>query len=282
MMLSILLLCSSLLFGQDTSPASKPRTEPPDQKSQNQNFGLGSGIQGKQLGALDILSDTQGVDFGSYLQRILQDVRQNWYLRIPESATMKKGKLAIEFAITKDGKVPDMRLVATSGDAALDRAAWLSITASNPFPPLPSEFKGQYLALRSRFYYNPDKNDFPLSASNFGGFSYNPVKNYMDCPSTSAVTVCINAPADLEVPAGGSIDRLIATVRGTKEQAVDWIVKCSGSACGKMTSDMYIAPIVRPNPPVVTLTAVSKADPTAKASVTVHIVRPAPPVPTKP
>ena len=28
---------------------------------------------------LDILSDTQGVDFGPYLQRIVQDVRQNWY-----------------------------------------------------------------------------------------------------------------------------------------------------------------------------------------------------------
>ena len=74
------------------------------------------------MGALEILSDTQGVDFGPYLQRILQDVRENWYHLIPESAEMKKGKLAIEFAITKDGKVADMRLVATSGDVALDRA----------------------------------------------------------------------------------------------------------------------------------------------------------------
>jgi TonB family protein len=78
---------------------------------------------------------------------------------IPDSAQSKKGKLAIEFAITKDGKLADMRLVATSGDTILDRAAWGSITASNPFPPLPSEFTGPYLALRVRFYYNPDKSD---------------------------------------------------------------------------------------------------------------------------
>src|ERR1700730_13491757 len=39
-----------------------------------------------------------------------------------------------------------------------DRPAWGSITASNPFPPLPSEFTGPYLALRFRFYY-PDKAD---------------------------------------------------------------------------------------------------------------------------
>lgn len=126
---------------------------------QEGDFGLGTGAHGRQLGALDILSDTQGVDFGPYLKRILENVRENWYHLIPESAEMKKGKLAIEFAITRDGKVADMRLVASSGDVALDRPAWGSITASNPFPPLPSEFTGPYLALRFRFYYNPDRAD---------------------------------------------------------------------------------------------------------------------------
>ncbi len=126
---------------------------------QEGGFGLGTGAHGRQYGAFDVLSDTQGVDFGPYLQRILQDVRENWYRAIPESAEMKKGKLAIEFAITKDGKVADMRLVATSNDVALDRAAWAGISASNPFPPLPSDFTGPYLALRFRFYYNPDKAD---------------------------------------------------------------------------------------------------------------------------
>jgi Flp pilus assembly protein TadD len=129
-----------------------------DQISQNQDYGAGTGAHGRQLGALDILSDTQGVDFGPYLQRMVKDVRENWYHLIPESARTKKGKLAIEFAIKKDGKVADMRLIATSGDVGLDRPAWGSITASNPFPPLPSEFTGPYLALRFRFYY-PDKAD---------------------------------------------------------------------------------------------------------------------------
>jgi hypothetical protein len=54
-----------------------------------------------------------------------------------------------------------MRLVATSGETALDRAAWGSITAANPFPGLPEEFKGPFLALRLRFYYNPERNDSP-------------------------------------------------------------------------------------------------------------------------
>jgi TonB family protein len=72
---------------------------------------------------------------------------------------MKQGKVAIEFAILKDGKVAGMALAGSSGDVSLDRAAWGGITNSNPFPPLPAEFRGQYLALRFRFYYNPDRNE---------------------------------------------------------------------------------------------------------------------------
>jgi len=128
----------------------------------NGDFGLGLGKQGAAYGALDVLSDTMGVDFGPYLDRVLHDVKMNWYNLIPESAKapiLKKGNVSIEFAILKDGSVAGMKLVYTSGDTALDRGAWGGITASNPFPPLPREFGGQYLALRFKFLYNPDRNE---------------------------------------------------------------------------------------------------------------------------
>ncbi len=125
----------------------------------NGDFGLGTGAHGRQLGNLEILSDTQGVDFGPYLQRVVHDVKFNWYNLIPESAQLKHGNLAIEFAITKDGKIADMHLVASSGDIPLDRAAWGGIVASNPFPALPTDFSGPYLALRFRFFYNPTKEE---------------------------------------------------------------------------------------------------------------------------
>jgi TonB family protein len=121
-------------------------------------FPTGGGIKSN----MDILSDTMGVDFGPYLARVLHDVRQNWYQLIPEIARaplMKKGRVSIEFAIMKDGSVAGMRLISPSSDVSLDRAAWGGITGSNPFPPLPNEFRGQYLALRFRFFYNPDKHD---------------------------------------------------------------------------------------------------------------------------
>ncbi|HYN15156.1 MAG TPA: TonB family protein [Terriglobales bacterium] len=125
--------------------------------------GLGGGGRGSNVqGNLEILSDTMGVDFGPYLQRVLHDVRLNWYNLIPEVARpplMKKGKVSIEFAILKDGSVAGMKLDGPSGDVSLDRAAWGGITASNPFPPLPNEFGGQYLQLVFHFYYNPDRHD---------------------------------------------------------------------------------------------------------------------------
>lgn len=126
------------------------------------DLGGGPGTRAPHVGNLDILSDTMGVDFGPYLQRVLQAVRTNWYAIIPEvaqSPLRKKGNVAIEFIITKNGVVAGMRLVGPSGDVALDRAAWGGITGSNPFPPLPTEFRGENLALRFRFYYNPSKNE---------------------------------------------------------------------------------------------------------------------------
>ncbi len=127
------------------------------------NYGLGQGKQpGEAIGPLDVLSDTMGVDFGPYLARVLHDVRENWYRIIPESARaplMKKGKVSIEFAILKNGQVAGLQIVGSSGDVALDRAAYGGISASKPFPPLPSEFNGQYLALRFHFYYNPDRSE---------------------------------------------------------------------------------------------------------------------------
>ncbi len=127
------------------------------------DHGLGQGgSQGRVRSDYDVISDTMGVDFGPYLARVLQSVRTNWYTLIPEVARaplMKSGKVTIEFAILKDGSVAGMKLARPSGDVSLDRAAWGGITGSNPFPPLPPEFRGDYLRLRFHFYYNPGRNE---------------------------------------------------------------------------------------------------------------------------
>jgi TonB family protein len=111
----------------------------------------------KALDQAEILTDTMGVDFGPYLTRVVQIVKQNWYGIMPPSVyppIFKQGKLAIEFVILKDGTVSGMILRTSSGDVALDRAAWGSITESTPLPPLPKEFPGKLLGLRFYYFYN--------------------------------------------------------------------------------------------------------------------------------
>jgi len=153
-----------VLFGGSVS-ASTAVEQAARAAAANRVGGYGDGgtsfTQGRQGGAassLDVLSDTMGVDFGPYLARVKHDVQMNWYDLVPESARsplFKQGKVAIQFAILTDGRVSAMQLAGSSNDVALDRAAWGGINGSNPFPPLPSDFKGEYLLLRFTFFYNP-------------------------------------------------------------------------------------------------------------------------------
>ncbi len=130
---------------------------------QSGDYGLSQGRSGaKALDQAEILTDTMGVDFGPYLTRITQIVRQNWYTLMPPSVyppISKQGKLSINFVILKDGKTMGMVIHTSSGDIALDRAAWGSITASTPFPPLPKEFPGKILGLRFYYFYNLEVSD---------------------------------------------------------------------------------------------------------------------------
>jgi TonB family protein len=108
---------------------------------------------------VDVLSDTMGVDFGPYLQRVINATYRSWLPIIPESARPpldKQGRVGIRFKIYPDGSVKQMVLEFPSGDVSLDRAAWGGITGASPYPPLPKEFKGPFLELRFGFYYNVD------------------------------------------------------------------------------------------------------------------------------
>jgi outer membrane biosynthesis protein TonB len=44
-----------------------------------------------------------------------------------------------------------------SGSTALDRAAVVGVSASDPFPPLPTAFKGPEIRLQMNFAYNAPK-----------------------------------------------------------------------------------------------------------------------------
>ncbi len=240
----VFLATASVVFAQTTE------TKPPD--------GGSGGAPSRAIaenpchsGAADqaeILTDTMGVDFGSYLTRITKIVRQNWYDLMPPSVyppISKQGKLSIEFVILKDGKTTGMVVHTSSGDAALDRAAWRSVTTSTPFPPLPTEFPGNTLGLRFAFYYN-----------------------------LQATYISISPCADVRVPAG-STRQFSASGKGIT--SVTWSVSgsgCSKSACGTISdTGLYTAPVNIPAPPMVVVQVTSQTDTGAFGRIKLTVVQ---------
>lgn len=117
----------------------------------------GGGSQGEAGAGLQMLTDTQGVDFRSYLDRVYVSVKRNWFAIMPESAIMgDQGIVSLKFKIYRDGTVvaEDPELERSSGKQPLDRAATSSIRASSPFEPLPAAFTGPYIELRFIYFYN--------------------------------------------------------------------------------------------------------------------------------
>jgi TonB family protein len=113
---------------------------------------------GAGTGGLQILSDTQGVDFSAWLAAWYYETRHTWDPLIPEEVNppiSKQGQVMIRFKVGPNGRLIDGSVIleGRSGDVALDRAAWGALTGSS-YPPLPRDFHGPYLELRALFLYN--------------------------------------------------------------------------------------------------------------------------------
>jgi hypothetical protein len=113
---------------------------------------------GAGAGGVQVLSDTQGVDFNNWLIRWHRETEKTWDPLIPDEVNppiLKQGQVQIRFKVLPNGRIMDgsMVLEGRSGDPGLDRAAWGALTGSN-YPPLPRDFHGPFLELRARFMYN--------------------------------------------------------------------------------------------------------------------------------
>jgi outer membrane biosynthesis protein TonB len=119
--------------------------------------GGGGGGHGTAYGGIEMLTPDEGVDFSNYLNRVYVTVKRNWFAVMPGSVELgEKGIVVLTFKIMRDGSVPSDEPVIqrNSGKEPLDRAAYSSVRASNPFEPLPPQFKGPYIELRYTYLYN--------------------------------------------------------------------------------------------------------------------------------
>ena len=221
------------------------------------------GEKDKQV--IDLLSDTRGFDLKPYLNRLVGQVRTNWFRLIPESAQSKKGHLTIRFRVMRDGHITNVQ-VDTSGDVTLDRPAYGAIVGSNPLLPLPSEFACEFVALGFHFYYNPDPGT--VAEQNVNDQVVPCVTSKIQFVRTVAFSV---SPVSAQVAVGSQQQ---FHVTGGEDSTVTWSVACEGSDCGTISADgLYNAPVKIPNPATISVTATLKSTPTESASATITIIR---------
>jgi TonB family protein len=107
----------------------------------------GSGMQ--------ILTPTEGVNFSPYMNLLHVQVMKNWSSSLPDEYWRgTKGRAIIRFDISRDGTIANISVESTTGTDSLDQAAVNAIRNSSQLTPLPAEFKGSHITVRSAFYYN--------------------------------------------------------------------------------------------------------------------------------
>lgn len=110
---------------------------------------------GKPVTSMELQSDPLGVDFRPYMTQIIKAIKRNWLAVYPEAARLgQRGETVLLFAIAKQGSVTKVSFSTESGAKALDQAAVAAISASNPLPPLPKDYRGDRIVLRMTFKYN--------------------------------------------------------------------------------------------------------------------------------
>ena len=107
--------------------------------------------------AVEMRTDTEGVDFTPYLQDVYLSVKRRWFANMPPSIERgQQGTNAVEFRIQRDGSVPkdSVKMVTSSAKGDFDAASLHGIQDAIPFNHLPEKFSKPFILLRFTFYYN--------------------------------------------------------------------------------------------------------------------------------
>jgi TonB family protein len=122
--------------------------------------GTGPGLNlppsaGRPRSSMELKSDPMGVDFRPYMVQVLLAIRRNWFAVYPEAARLGlRGEVSLMFGIARQGGVTKIVFISETPSKPLNEAAVAAISASNPLPPLPPQFKGDRIVLQMKFLYN--------------------------------------------------------------------------------------------------------------------------------
>jgi TonB family protein len=130
---------------KSTTPAKKEKEEGKVTQGDElgEQYGLGNGISAATV---------DGAGFGSsyYLSLVFGKIRDMWENPVQTSAVLR---VTIYFKILRNGQIIEAQVEKTSGIDLFDQSAMRSIISSAPFPPLPTEYRGEYLGIHLEFEY---------------------------------------------------------------------------------------------------------------------------------
>jgi periplasmic protein TonB len=154
--------------GPRTRSGERPATPPPpggqrsiaeSLRKLEQQLGQGGtgstpGVVGRQMGPL--FFDPEGADFTAWINHFTGEVYRNWLP--PQSALLgaARGHADFEFTIKRDGKLAEVRLLKSSGTAALDRAAANALFGARLLP-LPSDYRPDSVTIQISFFYGAER-----------------------------------------------------------------------------------------------------------------------------
>ncbi len=97
----------------------------------------------------------EGGDFESpyYLNIAFGKIRENF--TNPLRQTNLPIRATVYFIIQKNGKVVESEIETSSGITIFDQSALRAVLSSNPLPPLPQEYKGEWLGIHLEFEFLP-------------------------------------------------------------------------------------------------------------------------------
>jgi TonB family protein len=125
---------------------------------QNKEFQSTAAVsQSDSKPGVELLTDSEGIDFKPYIQAVYSTVSYRWMLAMPTSVQLgEQGRNVIKFRILRDGTVPtdSLKIEISSQKKDLDQASLRAIQKAAPFKHLPEKFSKPFIELRFSFFYN--------------------------------------------------------------------------------------------------------------------------------
>ncbi len=151
-------------------PAIRAQSTPPSPAKVPTHESSKSAATTSTGGAVEILNPISPQDltiFADRLPKIIARTKKKWYRLVPEEARPpedRKGEVDIRLTLLPNGKITDMMVFRSSGDKAMDAAAWHALQHAAPFHRLPRRFHAKRVMLQFNFLYNQSPVDEQHSA----------------------------------------------------------------------------------------------------------------------